>query len=118
VAAFAFKYSPRPYTPALKLGDDVPEDVKDERLTRLLGLWGAQTRFELPQRLPDLPAAPKDLPDIERMALAQRLDVQGARLATEETAKRLGLTQTTRFVNVLELGYANNRSKLEFTNLL
>jgi tRNA-2-methylthio-N6-dimethylallyladenosine synthase len=36
VAAFAFKYSPRPYTPALKLGDDVPEDVKDERLTRLL----------------------------------------------------------------------------------
>ena len=86
-----------------------------ERLTRLLGLWGAQTRFELPQRLPDLPAAPKDLPDIERVALSQRLDVQGARLATEETAKRLGLTQATRFVNVLELGYANNRSKLEPT---
>lgn len=36
VAAFAFKYSQRPYTPALKLPDDVPEEVKDERLTRLL----------------------------------------------------------------------------------
>ncbi len=35
VAAFAFKYSPRPYTPALALGDDVPEEVKDERLARL-----------------------------------------------------------------------------------
>jgi tRNA-2-methylthio-N6-dimethylallyladenosine synthase len=35
VAAFAFKYSPRPHTPALKLGDDVPEEVKDDRLARL-----------------------------------------------------------------------------------
>src|SRR5690606_21347256 len=29
VAAFCFKYSPRPFTPALKLGDDVTEDEKD-----------------------------------------------------------------------------------------
>jgi tRNA-2-methylthio-N6-dimethylallyladenosine synthase len=33
--AFGFKYSPRPHTPALKLGDDVPEEVKSERLSRL-----------------------------------------------------------------------------------
>jgi tRNA-2-methylthio-N6-dimethylallyladenosine synthase len=32
---FGFKYSPRPYTPALRLGDDVPEAVKAERLARL-----------------------------------------------------------------------------------
>jgi tRNA-2-methylthio-N6-dimethylallyladenosine synthase len=38
VAAFGFKYSPRPYTPALKLGDEVPENVKDERLARLFAL--------------------------------------------------------------------------------
>jgi tRNA-2-methylthio-N6-dimethylallyladenosine synthase len=35
VSLFGFKYSPRPYTPALKLADDVPEEVKDERLQRL-----------------------------------------------------------------------------------
>lgn len=35
VTAFGFKYSPRPQTPALKLGDDVPEAVKAERLDRL-----------------------------------------------------------------------------------
>jgi len=35
VTAFGFKYSPRPHTPALKLGDDVPEPVKAERLSRL-----------------------------------------------------------------------------------
>jgi tRNA-2-methylthio-N6-dimethylallyladenosine synthase len=34
--AFTFKYSPRPGTPAAKLADQVPEDVKSERLARLL----------------------------------------------------------------------------------
>ncbi|MDP1650822.1 MAG: TolC family protein [Rubrivivax sp.] len=81
-----------------------------ERLTRLLGLWGAQARFTLPERLPELPAAPLDEPDIERVALAQRLDVQGAKAAAEQTAKNLGLTRTTRFVNVLELGLVRNSS--------
>ena len=81
-----------------------------ERLTRLLGVWGDQTRFTLPDRLPDLPPAALDLPDIERVALAQRLDVQGARLAAEQTARNLGLTKATRFVNVLELGVMRNSS--------
>ncbi|MFM8899423.1 MAG: TolC family protein [Burkholderiales bacterium] len=81
-----------------------------ERLTRLLGLWGAQTQFTLPERLPDLPQQALNLPDIERTALAQRLDVQGAKLAAEHTAKNLGLSRTTRFINVLELGLARNSS--------
>lgn len=42
VGLFGFKYSPRPYTPALRLGDDVPEGEKGERLARL---------FELSERL-------------------------------------------------------------------
>jgi outer membrane protein TolC len=75
-----------------------------------LGLWGAQTQFALPERLPDLPPSPLELPDVEQVALAQRLDVQGARQAAEMTASNLGLTRTTRFVNVLELGLARNSS--------
>ncbi len=35
---FGFKYSERPYTPARKLGDDIPEAVKSERLARLFAL--------------------------------------------------------------------------------
>jgi tRNA-2-methylthio-N6-dimethylallyladenosine synthase len=38
VSLFGFKYSPRPYTPALKLEDDVSEELKDERLQRLFAL--------------------------------------------------------------------------------
>jgi tRNA-2-methylthio-N6-dimethylallyladenosine synthase len=38
VSLFGFKYSPRPHTPALRLGDDVPEEVKAERLARLFAL--------------------------------------------------------------------------------
>jgi outer membrane protein TolC len=79
-----------------------------ERLTRLLGLWGPQAQFRLPERLPDLPPAADDLPDIEQTALAQRLDVQAAKLGTEQLASNLGLTRATRFVNVLELGAVRN----------
>jgi len=81
-----------------------------ERLTRLMGAWGAQTQFTLPERLPELPKEPLELPDIERVALAQRLDVLGAKLAAEQTAKNLGLTRATRFINVLGLGLERNSS--------
>jgi outer membrane protein TolC len=81
-----------------------------ERLIRLLGAWGEQTQFKLPDRLPDLPKEALDLPDIERVALAQRFDVQGARLDVAQTAKSLGLTRSTRFVNVLEAGHLRNSS--------
>ena len=81
-----------------------------ERLTRLLGLWGAQTAYRLPERLPDLPDQADDLPNVEQLAMAQRLDVQAARLDAEQLAKNLGLTQATRFVNVLEFGLVRNSS--------
>ena len=42
VGLFGFKYSPRPFTAALKLGDDISEGEKAERLSRL---------FELSERL-------------------------------------------------------------------
>jgi len=65
----------------------------------------------LPDRLPDLPdlpAAPRELADIEQIAVNQRLDIQAARLDAERTASTLGLTRTTRFINVLDLGAVRN----------
>ncbi len=81
-----------------------------ERLTRLLGAWGMQTSFQLPERLPDLPKDVLDMPLVEQHALAQRLDVLGAKQSAELVARQLGLTKTTRFINVLELAAVRNTS--------
>jgi len=78
-----------------------------EQLVRALGLSGGQLDFRLPERLPDLPAAPAEPRDAEQTAMDKRLDVLVARRATEATARSLGLTKTTRFVNVLHAGYQN-----------
>jgi len=86
------------------------EVIARERLTRLMGLWGEQTRFTLPERLPDLPPSPTDQPDIEQAAMAQRLDVQALRAQSEGLARNLGLNRVTRFINVLELGGVSNAS--------
>jgi outer membrane protein TolC len=79
-----------------------------ERLTRLLGLWGDNAAYRLPERLPDLPPAPTDFADVERIAISQRLDVQAARQEALASASSLGLTRSTRFIDVLDLGYASN----------
>jgi outer membrane protein TolC len=79
-----------------------------EKLTRLMGLWGTQTGFLLPERLPDMPPSAKDLPDVERMALAQRLDVQGARLAAQQLAALQGLAGAAAFTSGLEIGVQRN----------
>ncbi|HUH77165.1 MAG TPA: tRNA (N6-isopentenyl adenosine(37)-C2)-methylthiotransferase MiaB [Devosia sp.] len=42
-SAYSFKYSTRPGTPGAALGDQVPEEIKSERLWRLQDLVNAQT---------------------------------------------------------------------------
>ncbi|HKQ30514.1 MAG TPA: TolC family protein [Burkholderiales bacterium] len=79
-----------------------------ERLTRLMALWGEEAKFQLPERLPDLPKVPEERQDVEQTALAQRLDVQMAKRETESVARSLGLSKATRFINVLEVGYLRN----------
>ena len=80
--------------------------VAMERLTRLMSLWGNDAHYQLPERLPDLPAKAEELPEIEKLAMEQRLDIQSMKFRTEALAAQLGLTKTTRFINVLELGPA------------
>ncbi|MEO8418846.1 MAG: TolC family protein, partial [Methylophilaceae bacterium] len=77
-----------------------------EQLIRLMGLWGGQTAFKLPERLPDLPTTPRDQPNIEAQAMQQRIDLQALKQDMDALAKNLGLAKTTRFINVLEFGPA------------
>jgi outer membrane protein TolC len=79
-----------------------------EKLTRTMGLWGSQAEYELPERLPDLPATRPELPDLERFAMENRLDIQAAKLQTQSVARSLGLSRATRFINALDVGYQNN----------
>jgi outer membrane protein TolC len=81
-----------------------------EKLTRILGLSGAEaTAYRLPERLPELPARPREVADAEAAALRDRLDVQAARLSSQHTADSLGLNKTTRFINALELSGIRER---------
>ena len=84
-----------------------------ERLTRAMGLSGAETAYTLPDRLPDIPARPRELADAEATAITQRLDVRAARGETETMARSLGLAHATRLVNVLEVAYERDSSSHE-----
>ncbi|MBS0536289.1 MAG: TolC family protein [Proteobacteria bacterium] len=78
-----------------------------ERLIRVLGLAEDRLALKLPAALPPLPARPPTLQAAEQNALDGRVDLQTARLDVEALAKSYGLTKATRFVNVLEAGYAD-----------
>ena len=74
-----------------------------EQLTRLMGL-NDSAAFRLPERLPNVPKAPRGEDEVAREAMRERLDVTAARLEAESMAASLGLTRITRFTNVLEIG--------------
>jgi outer membrane protein TolC len=80
-----------------------------ERLVRVLGLWGDQVRLQLPERMPDLPTAPRELQDAEQTAMEQRLDLRAARRDAEAFAKSLGYAQVTRFFDEIEVGVTRER---------
>jgi outer membrane protein TolC len=74
-----------------------------EALTRLLGLWGADINYKLPDQLPNVPAKLPAIERVESEAVRRRVDLIVARLELDAAAKALGLTKATRFVSVLEL---------------
>jgi outer membrane protein TolC len=87
--------------------------ARRERLTQLMGLYGENIRFRLPERLPELPGEQSGQPEFESKAIAQRLDIQAAKRQAESLAESLGLTRATRFVNVLEFGPARTKEDPE-----
>ncbi len=80
-----------------------------ERLVRLLGLDEKQAaQLKLPDRLPDLPEAPRAESEIAQAAFAQRLDVQMARAAAETTARTKGFTGLASWLGNVHLGLQRN----------
>jgi outer membrane protein TolC len=82
-----------------------------ERLVRALGLWGRDTQFRLPSKLPALPAKPRSMAAVERDAVSRRVDLVIARMELDILAKELGLTRRTRFINTLEVAGISTSEK-------
>lgn len=78
-----------------------------ERLIRLLGLYGEPSALKLPERLPELPKVAAEPANAQQSAMDKRLDVMMAKRSAEAVAHSLGLTRSTRMLNVLHLGYKN-----------
>ncbi len=75
-----------------------------EELIRQLGLTDAQAKeLKLPERLPDLPKAPRQPEVVNATAMQQRLDVQMARSQLDIAGKSQGLNLLNSLVDV-ELG--------------
>jgi outer membrane protein TolC len=74
-----------------------------ERLVRLLGLWGSDLGFRVPETLPPLPARVRVLPAVEVAAVKRRVDLEVARIELDRLAKSYGLTKATRFIDLIEV---------------
>ncbi len=72
-----------------------------EELVRLLGLDDAQAaRLQLPERLPDLPKAPRAPQEVSAAAAEQRLDVRLARAQVETAGHSQGLNLLSTFIDI------------------
>ncbi len=80
-----------------------------EQLTRLMGLWGSQTNWRLPEQLPDIPADEIALEKVESLAIENRLDLAAERKAAEALAQALGITIDWRWVGHIEVGISSER---------
>jgi len=78
----------------------------EAQLTALLGLSNPKA-FRLPERLTDLPKSEAYLTVVQDDDFAKRLDLQQVRIKVEALAQQLGLTKTTRLINLLEIGPAS-----------
>ena len=88
-----------------------------EELTRLMGLWGSDVEYQVPNSLPSLPKSVIRRDAIEAEALRNRIDLQVAKLELEATARSYGLTDATRYITDLEIltGFESEREVEEGT---
>src|SRR5215510_12936722 len=83
------------------------EASEREALIRAMGLSGANLDFKLPNALPAVPRRVQTWAGIEMDAVARRVDLQIGRIELDVLAKSYGLTQASRFINILDAGYAD-----------
>ena len=88
-----------------------------ERLNRVMGLWGTDTTWKLPGRLPGLSAVEIPLEHLESLAVSQRLDLAAARQETLVIAHALSLTRKYRYFYVFDVGVDTEHDVADNVNL-
>jgi len=79
-------------------------EVDREKLTRLMGLWGADTGWKFPARLPEVPPAVPALDEIEKLAISRRLDLAAAKKEVEGLTHAVNLAHDFRWLSPLGIG--------------
>ena len=80
-----------------------------EQLTRLMGFWGPQTNWRLPEQLPDIPTDEIPMEHLESTAIESRLDLAAEKKAVEALAQALGITIDWRWIGQIEVGISRER---------
>lgn len=91
--------------------------LEREKLIQALGLWGDQINVRLPSKLPPLPSQAKSEDDIETEAVLCRVDLEIARMELAILAKEYGLTDSTRFIDVLAVRGMRRLEKSKVTDV-
>lgn len=80
-----------------------------EKMNVLLGLWGEETGWRIPPRLPEIPRDDIPVDELERRAVTDRLDLASQRAEVEALAQSLGVTRITSVLPELTLGGHSER---------
>jgi cobalt-zinc-cadmium efflux system outer membrane protein len=75
-----------------------------ERLTRLMGLWGADVAWRNVDRLPEVPPAEPPLEHLEARAISDRLDLAAIRQEVQTLSYAVHLAETSRWTGVIDIG--------------
>jgi outer membrane protein TolC len=74
-----------------------------QALIRKMGVWGNETEFQVPNRLPALPSRVAGMKKPASAALRNRVDLAIAKADLEILARSYGLTDVTRYVSDLDI---------------
>ncbi len=81
-----------------------------EALNRLLGLWGRDTAWSIPDGIPEIPPVELPLEGLESLAMLQRQDLRAARWGVDLIGRALAIKKKTRFFPIgIEIGVETER---------
>ncbi|MBX3720771.1 MAG: TolC family protein [Turneriella sp.] len=75
-----------------------------ENLNRLLGLWGADTTWKIPEAVPAIPERDGGFEGLEAKALANRSDILSLRAGLDFYREQIGAAKSVRWVPQLDTG--------------